>query len=330
VVEIGLFFVGLPELEGFAFADLSSTALIENAAIAGGISGGISGGLKGAALGAAEGAVMQGFAPTLGNDIGTALGSTTVARYAGRFIANGLIGGVFTVASGGKFQSGFLAAGVASLGGPAPGEAPSIQGALFAAALGGAGSVLGGGKFANGAVTGAFSYAVSSVVESDDVTAEKGNGGGTSTQFTRGSSATFSTVTDAAQAATSMMNGLSVWDNTEFAWGYYRDPDTLLYGYGPVYQTGPSGGDEIKVGFPTGTTHIGMGHTHADYSYIDQFGNVARTSRYNDSFESDRFSAPDMHFMENHDWTFYSLGTPSGRFLQWTPANGVQPLGSGQ
>jgi len=67
------------------------------------------------------------------------------------------------VAGGGKFESGFLAAGIASQAGPQPGEAPSIEGALFAAALGGAGSVLGGGKFADGAITGAFAYAAGSL-----------------------------------------------------------------------------------------------------------------------------------------------------------------------
>lgn len=42
-----------------------------------------------------------------------------------------------------------------------------VIGTLTAGALGGIGSALGGGKFANGAVTGAFAYAASAVLKQD-------------------------------------------------------------------------------------------------------------------------------------------------------------------
>jgi hypothetical protein len=61
---------------------------------------------------------------------------------------------------GGSFKSGFLAAGFSSAAaplGPAPRTNP-WRGVAFHALVGGTGSVLGGGKFADGAVTGAFRY----------------------------------------------------------------------------------------------------------------------------------------------------------------------------
>lgn len=65
--------------------------------------------------------------------------------------------------SGGKFASGFLAAGVSSLANAwniqtGSGGADLAANTAVHAALGGLGSELGGGKFANGAVTGAFGY----------------------------------------------------------------------------------------------------------------------------------------------------------------------------
>jgi hypothetical protein len=73
---------------------------------------------------------------------------------------------VFSAAEGGNFGSGFLAAGFGSL---VPSGGPFSYGNLIeSAALGGAGSVLGGGKFANGAVTGAFSYAAGASYANDN------------------------------------------------------------------------------------------------------------------------------------------------------------------
>ena len=61
---------------------------------------------------------------------------------------------------GGKFLSGFLAAGVSTLGGPITNVfAGQASGTAVSAVLGGVASVAGGGKFANGAATGAFAYA---------------------------------------------------------------------------------------------------------------------------------------------------------------------------
>lgn len=97
--------------------------------------------------------------PELGSAINGGLGLAADAT-AGQFLANGLIGGLTSVAGGGNFGSGFLAGGVGSLAGPLTGGGPFDPAkALLSAALGGVASVLGGGKFANGALTGAFAYA---------------------------------------------------------------------------------------------------------------------------------------------------------------------------
>ena len=84
----------------------------------------------------------------------------------GRFVANGFIGGLFSAVGGHSFQSGFFAAGFGSLAGSPTGDfGHDTLGTIEAAVLGGIGSSLGGGKFANGAVTGAFAYAASGLAE---------------------------------------------------------------------------------------------------------------------------------------------------------------------
>ncbi len=73
--------------------------------------------------------------------------------------AHGLVGGLASVAGGGSFGSGFLAAGFSDLAGPdVPSDHASVGAVVEHAVTGGIGSVLGGGKFENGAITGAFGY----------------------------------------------------------------------------------------------------------------------------------------------------------------------------
>jgi RHS repeat-associated protein len=80
--------------------------------------------------------------------------STFFANVAG----HALVGCGSAVASGGKCGPGALSAGVTAFAGPVINKLP-FQAALIAnSTLGGLASVAGGGKFANGAVTGAFGY----------------------------------------------------------------------------------------------------------------------------------------------------------------------------
>lgn len=65
-------------------------------------------------------------------------------------------GGLFSVAGGGRFGSGFLAGGIGQFAGPDPSAGLTVAAVARAAVAGGIGSVLGGGKREHGAVTGAF------------------------------------------------------------------------------------------------------------------------------------------------------------------------------
>jgi RHS repeat-associated protein len=79
---------------------------------------------------------------------------------ASKFIAHGLVGGLISELRSNNFASGFLAGGLSSLAPLRIGQV-SLDSEMVerqAAALGGIGAVLGGGKFENGAQTGAFAY----------------------------------------------------------------------------------------------------------------------------------------------------------------------------
>ena len=99
--------------------------------------------------------------------VGDAFGEVTFLspEHFGKVVAHGTVGGVSSVARGGEFHHGFLAAGAAQFA--APGISRIYEGdysqeaiavrTTVAAAAGGAAAELGGGKFLNGAITGAFS-----------------------------------------------------------------------------------------------------------------------------------------------------------------------------
>ena len=83
-----------------------------------------------------------------------------------KVFAHGFVGGLSSLASGRKFGEGFLSAGFTqlasgmgifdNLGNPSTLEG-RMNNAMMAAVIGGTASVIGGGNFANGAMTGAFS-----------------------------------------------------------------------------------------------------------------------------------------------------------------------------
>ncbi len=83
-------------------------------------------------------------------------------RYLAKAAAHGVVGGVRSVASGGKFGPGFLSSAFTQLASPAIGriEGDGFGGTsarvIAAAVVGGTASKLGGGKFANGARTAAY------------------------------------------------------------------------------------------------------------------------------------------------------------------------------
>lgn len=163
---------------GTALGTTGIASTIASAAIGGAIAGGIVGGgnLRSILTGAISGAAFAGLG---GIDF-------TSAGLGAEVMAYGMTGGITSVIGGGEFQSGFLAAGFAALAGPdiakfadkaGKGTASVVAGTAASAVAGGIGSVLGGGKFENGAVTGAFAYAVGRAMgpsEGDDWGSAKG------------------------------------------------------------------------------------------------------------------------------------------------------------
>lgn len=132
-------------------------AYVAAGAIAGGLSAAITGGNVGLGivLGGIQAGLTFGVGGPLGNALGKVLGSATI----GRVIAQGFVGGIMSAVQGSNFGAGFLAAGVGSLGGSL--GLGGVEGFIVSTTLGGLASVLGGGKFANGAITAAFAYVAS-------------------------------------------------------------------------------------------------------------------------------------------------------------------------
>lgn len=85
-------------------------------------------------------------------------------------LAHGGVGGVSNMAMGGSFKDGFLSGGFTSLASPVIGTVPGGRTAqvVAAAVVGGTAAELGGGKFANGAATGAFSYLYNAAAHEGD------------------------------------------------------------------------------------------------------------------------------------------------------------------
>jgi RHS repeat-associated protein len=157
------------------FADTAMTAdeiAIVSAGIGGGVSGYIATGkLGGAITGALEAAAYPMFGSPLAAWLAPSMGVPL-----SNFIAYGFVGGISSAAEGHGLVSGFLSAGFGSLAGEPNGNfGENVLGTMEAAALGGVGSALGGGKFANGAITGAFAYAAQAASQSEHVVSISGS-----------------------------------------------------------------------------------------------------------------------------------------------------------
>jgi hypothetical protein len=132
--------------------------------------------LKAALTGFVTGALTAGASKWIGNADGV-----FGARHAfdiGRSIAHGVVGGAMNVVRGGKFGVGFVSSaftkfvsdpiqGFAEKIAGTSGVVSDMAGAAGAAIVGGTASVLGGGKFANGAQTAAIQYLFNQAATSD-------------------------------------------------------------------------------------------------------------------------------------------------------------------
>jgi len=138
-----------------------STALIASGAAAGFVAGAAMGLLSGASLGQSlvmglKGAVFGAIGAGVANVIGSSWGSG-IAGGAKRALAHGLSRAVINRAQGGKWSAGFWSGLAGSALGGLSNFAKSLGGKMaISAIVGGTASRLGGGKFANGAVSAAF------------------------------------------------------------------------------------------------------------------------------------------------------------------------------
>ena len=122
----------------------------------GAIIAGVAGGTSNVVLTGKPKAFLSGFVQgALTAGIGSAFNCNACL---GKAITHGVVSGGFAEAQGGKFSSGFLAAGFSTLAGGLGDLGNKWSNSAFRAAVGGTASILGGGKFADGAVTGAFAY----------------------------------------------------------------------------------------------------------------------------------------------------------------------------
>ena len=152
---------------GKALAIVAAVA-IPNPILGGAVAGFLASGgqLKGAIFGAIGGAVFGAIGDYFGTpDFGT-------ARHLSKTLAHGVAGGLLSAAGGGRFGDGFLGAGVGQLFAPgidrigldSAGEiradvSARIVRTATAATVGGTASAIGGGKFANGAISAGFGRA---------------------------------------------------------------------------------------------------------------------------------------------------------------------------
>ena len=142
---------------------------IPNPILAGAVAGylGSGGDLKAAALGAVGGAIFH----SIGSHFNEVIFGS--AAHFQKTLAHGLAGGLLSQAGGGRFGDGFLGAAAGQLAAPAidgigrgangqiaTDPASRLARVVSAAAVGGTASTIGGGKFANGAISAGFARAM--------------------------------------------------------------------------------------------------------------------------------------------------------------------------
>ena len=225
---------------------------------------GLSGGNLGQALraGLIAGATALAF-----NAVGDFTGHTPTfgtPAYAENVAGHALVGCASSAASGGSCESGALSGAVGSALSPVTNSlfpdartdlGQRIGGTIMEATAGGLASVAGGGKFANGAVTGAFGYlfnflgcspSVQKCIASDPTNAEyaqhwlDGNGWpvlrlGDNVDLSDYPSGAFSGTSFAPSAGTFW----KAWSNVQSGTATQADQDIILYGSISFKNTGP-------------------------------------------------------------------------------------------
>ena len=148
-----------------------------NGALSGAMFGAISSWADGMSYGNFEDIVVNkniGLIDKLQNYGGNFLTTGQIAKV---ITAHAVTGGVMADLQGGKFGHGFLSAGITKAGmGSFVSSETSITNALKSAVVAGTASAASGGKFANGAVTGAFQYSLNWATKAHNYLIEKAYG----------------------------------------------------------------------------------------------------------------------------------------------------------
>jgi RHS repeat-associated protein len=132
----------------------------------------------------------------------------------------------------------------------------------------------------------------------------------------------------AATAALDKANPNSIRINKEEAGLIYKDSDGHYHYTGPVVGT-DAGSNPHDAKAPRDSTVVGDYHTHGDYSVVGPDGKAVRThDPHRDDYNSDHFSGQDKTGIA-HDATGKPeyrgyLGTPSGKFLIYSPTTGQE------
>lgn len=92
--------------------------------------------------------------------------------FAARLAAHGVINGASSAAQGGKFKHGFLSGSFSAAFSPISSQMGTVGGTIASAVVGGTAESLGGGKFANGAVTGAMVHVLNDLNHSESIPIE--------------------------------------------------------------------------------------------------------------------------------------------------------------
>lgn len=134
-----------------------------SAVISGAVAGGITDGVRGAITGGITAGLFYGIGTAFqGKAIG--FNKAGFGNLVAKSVAHGAVGGTSAVINGGEFKHGFFSAGLTQFASPGIDIAISGDGlesvayrVTAAAVIGGTAAEVSGGKFENGAVTGAFS-----------------------------------------------------------------------------------------------------------------------------------------------------------------------------
>jgi len=159
-VSIAMMAIGAPPVAA-GFATGFSSAFSQTYLNGGSFSQGLEAGLKSGVISAVTAGITQGIGDLFMGTENTAglFGDNVWANYTGKAVTHAAFQGAMNEAQGGNFWDGALPALVSSAGDPLVGQvggydlSSRMGRTALSATIGGTASVLGGGKFANGAVT---------------------------------------------------------------------------------------------------------------------------------------------------------------------------------